>query len=104
MEIFLLVLFIIKTADTMIAQISNSWEASIFLFFFVGSGLMEIIFNWLGCLVIFIDDYANAIFVGSLFRPLSDKYKIFRKKFSYILDSTAAPVSAMFLISTWIGY
>jgi len=104
MEIFLLVLFIIIIADTMITQISDSWEASIFLFFFVGSGLMEIIFNWLGGLVIFIDDYANAIFVGSSFRPLSDKYKIFRKKFPYILDSTAAPVSAMFLISTWTGY
>jgi len=120
---------ITKTANTMIAQISDPWEASILLFFFVVGGLMAIIFYsggasafvdlfrkkaknsrsiqlfaWIGGLVIFIDDYANAAFVGSLFRPLSDKYHISREKLSYIVDSTAAPVSAIFLISTWIGY
>lgn len=65
---------------------------------------MAQIFPWLGGIVVFIDDYANSAFVGNLFRPLSDKYYISREKLSYIVDSTAAPVSSIFLISTWIGY
>jgi Na+/H+ antiporter NhaC len=65
---------------------------------------MAQIFAWLGGIVIFLDDYANSAFVGNLFRPLSDKYHVSREKLSYIVDSTAAPVSSIFLISTWIGY
>lgn len=65
---------------------------------------MAQIFSWLGGIVIFIDDYANSAFIGNLFRPLSDKYHISREKLAYIVDSTAAPVSSIFLISTWIGY
>lgn len=35
------------------------------------------LFGWIGTLAILIDDYANAAFVGSLFRTLSDKHYIF---------------------------
>ena len=34
------------------------------------------LFGWIGSLAILIDDYANASFVGSLFRTLSNKYHI----------------------------
>jgi len=120
---------ITKTADTLISSVADSWNASIILFFFLVGGLMGIIFfsgggqafleniskkakdskmaqifAWLGGIVIFLDDYANAAFVGNLFRPLSDKYHVSREKLAYIVDSTAAPVSSIFLISTWIGY
>ena len=82
---------ITKTADTIIAQISDPWAASILLFFFVVGGLLAIIFYsggaiaflnlirkkakssksiqlfaWLSGLIIFIDDYANIAFVGGL--------------------------------------
>lgn len=120
---------ITKTADTLISSVADSWNASIILFFFMVGGLMGIIFfsgggqafleniskkaknskmaqifAWIGGIVVFLDDYANAAFVGNLFRPLSDKYHVSREKLSYIVDSTAAPVSSIFLISTWIGY
>ena len=120
---------ITKTASTIVAQIADSWNASIIMFFFMIGGLMGIIFfsggghaflesiskkakdskmaqlfSWLGGIVVFLDDYANAAFVGNLFRPLSDKYHVSREKLAYIVDSTAAPVSSIFLISTWIGY
>jgi len=55
-------------------------------------------------LIIFFDDCANTTVVGNAFRPVTDKLGISREKFSYIVDSTAAPVASLALISTWIGY
>ncbi|MDH5181491.1 MAG: Na+/H+ antiporter NhaC family protein [Gammaproteobacteria bacterium] len=55
-------------------------------------------------LVVFIDDYANTMIVGSSMRPLSDKYKISREKLAFIIDATSAPVAGLAVISTWIGY
>jgi len=59
---------------------------------------------WILGIVIFFDDYANTLIVGNTMRPLTDKLKISREKLAYIVDSTAAPVSSLFFISTWIGY
>ena len=36
-------------------------------------------------------------------RPVSDKMKISREKLAFIIDSTAAPVAGLAIISTWIG-
>ena len=55
-------------------------------------------------LVIFFDDYANTILVGSTMRPLTDRFRISREKLSYLVDSTAAPVAGLSLLSTWIAY
>ncbi|MFD2191242.1 Na+/H+ antiporter NhaC family protein [Pistricoccus aurantiacus] len=55
-------------------------------------------------LAIFFDDYANALIVGNTMRAITDKMKVSRAKLAYIIDSTAAPVSAIMLISTWIGF
>ncbi len=54
-------------------------------------------------IAIFFDDYANTLVVGNTMRPLTDRLKISREKLSYIVDSTAAPVAAIALITTWIG-
>ena len=59
---------------------------------------------WLMGLFIFFDDYANSLIVGSTMRPITDKLKVSREKLAYIVDSTAAPVSSIFPISTWIGF
>ncbi len=53
--------------------------------------------------VIFFDDYANTMIVGNTMRPIADKLKITRAKLAYLVDSTAAPVATVALISTWIG-
>jgi Na+/H+ antiporter NhaC len=55
-------------------------------------------------LVIFFDDYANTIVVGTTVRPMSDKRRISREKLAYLVDSTAAPVAGLAVISTWIAF
>ena len=54
-------------------------------------------------IAIFFDDYANTLIVGNTMRSLTDKFKISREKLAYIVDSTAAPISAIAFITTWIG-
>ena len=51
--------------------------------------------------VIFFDDYANTLFVGNMMRPFTDKLKVSREKLAYLVDSTAAPVASLAVISTW---
>lgn len=59
--------------------------------------------TWLLGICIFFDDYANTLIVGNTMRSVTDKFKISREKLAYIVDSTAAPVSAIAFITTWIG-
>lgn len=54
-------------------------------------------------LAVFFDDYANTVVVGGAARPLTDAKRISREKLAYIVDSTAAPISGIALVSTWIG-
>jgi len=53
--------------------------------------------------IVFFDDYANTMVVGNTMRPLTDKLKISRAKLAYLVDSTAAPIATVALVSTWIG-
>ena len=59
---------------------------------------------WMAGLAVFFDDYANSLIVGNTMRPLTDHLNVSREKLAYIVDSTAAPVAALFFVSTWIGY
>lgn len=59
--------------------------------------------TWFGGLLIFFDDYANTFIVGNTLKPITDRYKISREKLAYIVDSTAAPVASIALVSTWVG-
>jgi len=59
--------------------------------------------TWLLGIAIFFDDYANTLIVGNTMRSVTDGFKISREKLAYIVDSTAAPVSAIAFITTWIG-
>lgn len=52
-------------------------------------------------LLIFIDDGFNCLTVGTVMRPITDKYKISREKLAYIIDATAAPVCIIAPISSW---
>ncbi len=118
-----------KTLGYIVENAADSWNATILLFDFVIGGLIGLIYlsggaqafvksvtkkvktaregqfaAWLFGLVIFFDDYANTAVVGNAFRAVSDKLRMSREKFSYIVDSTAAPVASLALISTWVGY
>ncbi|PLX16313.1 MAG: sodium:proton antiporter, partial [Marinilabiliales bacterium] len=59
--------------------------------------------TWLLGIAIFFDDYANTLVVGNTMRPVTDKLKISREKLAYIVDSTAAPITAIAFVTTWIG-
>lgn len=54
--------------------------------------------------LIFIDDYFNALTVGEVARPLTDQQKVSREKLAYIIDSTSAPVCSICPISSWGAY
>ena len=59
--------------------------------------LMTVLMGFL----IFVDDGFNCLTVGSVMRPISDKFKISRAKLAYLIDSTAAPVCIIAPISSW---
>jgi Na+/H+ antiporter NhaC len=61
-------------------------------------------FTWLAGIIIFFDDYANTLIVGNTMRPVTDRLRVSREKLAYIVDSTAAPMAAIAVISTWVGY
>ena len=79
-------------------------------------GLMDSISGWANSakstqvatycmgLVIFFDDYANTILVGATMRPLTDRFRVAREKLAYLVDSTAAPVAGISVLSTWIAF
>ena len=60
--------------------------------------------TWFMGIAIFFDDYANTLLVGQTMKPVTDKHNISREKLAYLVDSTAAPIASIALISTWIGY
>ncbi len=116
-------------ADFLINNLADSDHASIILFSLMLGGMVGILSRsggtagivaimerfakgrkgasfmaWLLGVAIFFDDYANTLIVGQTMRPYTDKMKISRAKLAYIVDSTAAPVASIALVSTWIGF
>lgn len=51
--------------------------------------------------LIFIDDYFNCLTVGSVMRPVTDKFQVSRAKLAYLIDATAAPICIIAPISSW---
>lgn len=120
--------FVLMTQE-FVAALSDSWNAGIVVQTFTIGGLIALvavmggtraiaeklsksarsaataqIYTWLMGIFIFFDDYANLLTVGPIMRPVTDKMKVSREKLAFIIDSTAAPIADIALISTWIGY
>ena len=55
-------------------------------------------------IIIFIDDYFNCLTVGTVMRPVTDRFKISRAKLAYFIDTTAAPVCILAPVSSWAAY
>ena len=70
------------------SQMAKGQRSSMFMTFILG-------------VIIFVDDYLNALTVGEAMKRVTDKYKISRQKLAYIVDSTAAPICVIIPISTW---
>ncbi|WP_299011057.1 Na+/H+ antiporter NhaC family protein [uncultured Shewanella sp.] len=51
--------------------------------------------------IIFIDDYLNALTVGSTMQRVTDKFHVSREMLAYVVDSTAAPICVLVPLSTW---
>ncbi len=51
--------------------------------------------------LIFIDDYFNCLTVGTVMRPVTDKFNVTRAKLAYIIDATAAPICIIAPVSSW---
>ncbi len=120
----------LRTLDNyLVGSLSDSWNASIIIFLLAIGGMVGVmnkmggtmavaealgkkvknpktaqLYTWILGILVFFDDYANTLIVGPTMRPLTDKTKVSKEKFSYIIDSTAAPVVGLALISTWVGY
>ncbi|WP_242620446.1 Na+/H+ antiporter NhaC family protein [Senegalia massiliensis] len=113
----------------MVSSLADSWNAGIILQCLTIGGMIALIskmggakaiaeslakkakspvsaqiITWILGLFIFFDDYANALIVGPIMRPVTDKMRISREKLAFIIDATAAPIAGIALISTWIGY
>ncbi|WP_069638065.1 Na+/H+ antiporter NhaC family protein [Campylobacter pinnipediorum] len=67
------------------------------------TGISAQISTWFMGILIFFDDYANALIVGPIMRPITDKFKVSREKLAFIIDATAAPIAGIAIISTWVG-
>lgn len=112
----------------LVGALTDSWNISILIFCLTIGGLIGIIdknggtkgiaallvkksltaksamlTTFLLGLAIFFDDYANSLIVGNTMRGITDRLGVSREKLAYIIDSTAAPVSSMAFISTWVG-
>lgn len=80
------------------------------------AGIMHAVLRWIRTrkavqaatgalgLVCFIDDYANAVIVGSMMQPITDRYRVSREKLAFLVDATSAPVAGLAVVSTWIAY
>ena len=62
------------------------------------------IVTWLMGVAIFFDDYSNTLVVGHAMRPVTDRHQVSREKLAFLVDSTAAPVACVAVVSTWVGY
>jgi Na+/H+ antiporter NhaC len=60
--------------------------------------------TWVMGVLIFFDDYSNTLIVGNTMRPVTDRHRVSREKLAFLVDSTAAPVACVAIVSTWIGY
>ncbi len=119
----------INSFGEIVGSVADGWNAGILIFTLMIGGMIGVIARTGGTraianalakkaktarsaqiatmimgVAVFFDDYANTLVVGPTMRPLTDKMKVSREKLSYIVDSTAAPVAGMALISTWVGY
>ncbi|SEN20757.1 transporter, NhaC family [Paenisporosarcina quisquiliarum] len=52
-------------------------------------------------IIIFVDDYFNALAVGQIARPITDSHRVSRAKLAYFIDSTSAPVCVVSPVSSW---
>lgn len=125
-----LMLGFLRSCDTyVVGTVVDSWNATLMVFILCVGGMIALmgrmgglqalalsmskkshnpkntmIITWILGIIIFFEDMATSLIVGPTMRPLTDKQNISREKLSYIVDSTAGPITDMAFISSWIAY
>lgn len=120
----------LRTCDTyLVGTVADSWDASLMLFILAVGGMIAVmsrmggmqalalamakkaqgsknvlVMTWLLGIIIFFEDIANSLIVGPTMRPVADEAKISREKLSYVIDSTAGPITDMAPISSWVAH
>lgn len=120
---------VLRTADTYAAKsLGDVSNASIIIFSLLLGGMIGVISRsggaaglarlvtrrarddrrgllatWFLGVLIFFDDYANALLVGSTMRPITDRLRVSREKLAFIVDATSATISSIAIVSSWIG-
>lgn len=121
--------FIDLFAKHMIPPLTNRWNISALVFSLMMGGFVELL-NRIGGMqaiaamvvgkgdsrrragmsvfamgwVVFFDGLASTMLVGKTMRPVTDRAGMSRAKLAFIVDSTASPIAAFALISTWIAF
>lgn len=57
--------------------------------------------TWILGIIVFVDDYLNALAVGAAVRDITDRNRVSREMLAYIVNSTGVTVCALVPISTW---
>jgi tetracycline resistance efflux pump len=55
-------------------------------------------------LFFFIDDYLSSLTVGSIMRPVTDRFLIPRAKLAFLLDAMSAPLCVLIPASSWVAF
>lgn len=112
-----------------IGTVTDSWNATLLVFILCVGGMIAVmgrigglqamalamskktkstkqtlLVTWILGIIIFFEDMANSLIVGPTMRPIADEQRISREKLSYVVDSTAGPVTDMAFVSSWIAY
>ena len=70
----------------------------------VKSRKSALIGTWILGIIVFIDDYLNALAVGTAMRKVTDKYGVPREFLAYVINSTGATVCVLIPFSTWSAF
>lgn len=63
-----------------------------------------LLMTWILGIIVFIDEYLNALAVGFAMRKVTDKYHIPREELAYVANSTGATVCVLIPFTTWSAF
>ena len=68
---------------------------------FVNTRRKSLLLTWLLTIALFIDDYLNALTVGTSMKGVTDRYRVPRSLLGTIVKLTSAPIAVIIPFSTW---
>ncbi len=96
-----LVCGLMSSLMAMISRVGGTYAFSNLIGRYVKTGKGALMGTWLTGLILFVDDYLSCLAIGPSFSRITDKYKISREKFAFVVDSVAAAPCVLVPISTW---